>query len=151
MSVGDKDSEVEKMKESKGIPIDLKRLLTGLVGVGIVAVVGFLVTSWNLANDVEDLQQMVQSTDQKMDAFVTHSDAEKIERDAIHSAESYTDTKVSELKITLAQMASQQSTTQETLRELKGDLHDTSKDNRDQMRALREDVSSIKLSIERRQ
>lgn len=133
-SAGTKDLDM-------GWIVDIKRLMTGLVGVGVVALVGFFVANWNLSSKVDKLSEDVEH-------LATHQDVETAEARAIGSAKAYTDSKIHVMEGQVVPKLERIITIQESIQEDVRDARDDRKTQRKDLEDIRQELGRVKMAVE---
>lgn len=136
------ESKAQGMSGREGVEISWNKVFTGLVGVGIVAVSGFLVTTWSIPGELQEIKT-------KVDKLATVGDVEEAKRDAVVESKHYTDSKVSSMSEDFTELKASASSTDEKVEELREDVKEQGKEQRNFQQKLYEDISSIKIAVEK--
>lgn len=129
----------------RGIVLDWNRIFTGLVGVGAIAVAGFLVASWNLAADVKAMRADVDTMNTTVGTLATKADVEKTKADAVAASKVYTDREVSGVRLSLAEQKQTLAVVKEDVKEIKADQRTAQKETTDLLKNVQKSIHTLEL------
>lgn len=137
----EEQSEAEVQPRLSDI-VDWKSLFTTMAGVGIIAVVGFFVASWQITDDVKAMQRDVETL---RESVATKELVERQSDSTLKDAKSYTNQRVGELVETTNLNSNKLQMISEDLKEMKTDQRRENTEMHNALRDIAKDVKQIQI------
>lgn len=136
-------TDEKDMEPSQADVINWKGLFTTLTGLGVVACVGFIVTAWNVTDDVSRVADQV-------DDLATKEEMEKADKDTLDQAKQHTERRMGDLLRKTDANSQKLQTISDDLREMKREARIEGTEVQNTLREISTEMKRIQIEQARR-